>query len=714
VKAAVTNVRRLIAIVTLTALAACSGGGGGSAPATAVVPPVGGTTSSSSSGGHGVTTLNASKAFTQAATLAGPATSISSVVLHVVPTLQNAAGLALYAQQANDPTNPQYRHFLTASEIGSRYGATAADYATVGKYFESFGLKVGGWPQRLSMTVAGPRPLVEKAIGTTFAFYHTADGHTLLAPNGSVQFSKALPVSALANVVQDPRAHWRNFVVRSSAPSQNILSGYAPQQIATAFDFTSAYNAGITGAGITIGIIGTGPAMQADFAAYRAQYNVGGSGTLTFPNTATTMDPVSGNAAANTGGSPTATPPPVTGPCGASDNPYLSPSESPTASCNPEDIEAQIDTEQATLARDATIAFYLTYVPAECNTPGSASCSPDPNTGLGYSAQGLAESDDEIQQIIADDSVDIVSGSYGGPEVLQNTSYVANALGGYDPSALVPSEMSALAAEGIAAFFSSGDEGAQGCSRYVMSFGEATCVSEPSSDTNVTAVGGVTVPLSNAGTFLGPITGWGQQTFFNGQGGASGGGISCIYPQPPWEQQPAYLSSVPLLTQAGSDVCSGSGPGRLLPDISLEGDPTTGVATIANVAFGSFTQAVYGGTSVAAPEMAAMWALVLQACKLKAGCATATGAQPYRLGNAAPLLWKIYQTQATYQSTVDDVTFGQNGIVPCYVAPTGSAPCTSNPTPAPGYSAGMGAGWDAVTGLGVPFARHLITAVTGY
>jgi hypothetical protein len=31
--------------------------------------------------------------------------------------------------------------------------------------------------------------------------------------------------------------------------------------------------------------------------------------------------------------------------------------------------------------------------------------------------------------------------------------------------------------------------------------------------------------------------------------------------------------------------------------------------------------------------------------------------------------------------------------------------------PTLGYAAGSG--WDAITGLGVPFARHLITAVVG-
>jgi subtilase family serine protease len=146
--------------------------------------------------------------------------------------------------------------------------------------------------------------------------------------------------------------------------------------------------------------------------------------------------------------------------------------------------------------------------------------------------------------------------------------------------------------------------------------------------------------------------------------------------------------------------------GRILPDVSLLGDPATGVAVVANVAFGGPSQNVYGGTSVATPQMAAMWALVLQACAQTTTCAKATGAKPYRLGNAAPLFWQIYSNQALYASTIYDVTFGNTGVNTC----TFQSPCPPA-QPAAGYNAG--AGWDAATGLGAPFARHLIQAVVG-
>jgi subtilase family serine protease len=604
--------------------------------------------------------------------------------------MKNAAGLAAYAQAVSNPASGTYRHFLTASQIGAQYGATAADYQTVANYFASYGLKVGGWPQRLSLLVAGPRAAFEKALGTTFAYYHDTNGHLLIAPSSTITFAKPLPVTAIADAIMAPASKHLQYV--HGTPSGNLGIGNTPQQEAAAFDFTGAYNAGYTGAGVTIGIIGTGPFSPADFPAYRAAFNLAGSSTVT-------EEIVQSTAAASAGSSPTASPPPVTPYCTTSDDPNYPPSESPSANCNPEDGETQIDTEQsASLARDATVRYYLAYVPDECSVPGGTTNCPPETAGDDY--QGLAESDDEIQQAIADNNggaagPDILSLSYGGPELFPPyASPVQNYAGAYNPTGLEPAEFEALASEGVAVFVSSGDQGAQTCAPYTIDPTTAgnPCVSYPSTDANVTAVGGVFVPLNNAGQYLGPITAWGEQTFSsNGEGGASGGGVSAVVPLPPW--------------QTGANITAG---GRNVPDLSLEGDPNSGVAVIedADPSLGGEGVADYGGTSVAAPQMAAMWALVLEACSKSPTCATAQGAAPYRLGNAAPYFYKIYNG-ADYASTFYDVTFGDNGIVPCQQ--TGS--CGANPTPAPGYYAGTG--YDLVTGLGVPFARHLIATVTG-
>src|SRR3981081_683743 len=110
-----------------------------------------------------------------------------------------------------------------------------------------------------------------------------------------------------------------------------------------------------------------------------------------------------------------------------------------------------------------------------------------------------------------------------------------------------------------------------------------------------------------------------------------------------------------------------TGTMRNQPDVSLLGDPYTGMAALVNAQYGTQVASV-GGTSVAAPEMAAMWALVLQACSKSATCAQAQGAKSYRLGNAAPLLYAQYAKAGTilptYAQTFYDVVYGNNQQTP--------------------------------------------------
>ena len=88
-------------------------------------------------------------------------------------------------------------------------------------------------------------------------------------------------------------------------------------------------------------------------------------------------------------------------------------------------------------------------------------------------------------------------------------------------------------------------------------------------------------------------------------------------------------------------------------------------------------------------------------------CDTAGGAKPYRLGNAAPWFYKIYEGKANlkYSQVFFDVIYGNNQAKPATPVPASPSPF---PTPV-GYSAGPG--YDLVTGLGVPFVGHLIDAI---
>ena len=168
---------------------------------------------------------------------------------------------------------------------------------------------------------------------------------------------------------------------------------------------------------------------------------------------------------------------------------------------------------------------------------------------------------------------------------------------------------------GVAVTASSGDSG----------FG----VEFPASSPHVIAVGGTSLrPLANA-------RGW-TETAWSG----AGSGCSTVYAKPAWQ------------TDTG---CAN----RTVADVSAVADPNTGVAVFAPSSRTKSTFLVFGGTSVAAPLIGAVYA--------NNGGAVTFGSDPY-----------------AHTSALFDVVAGSNGSC------SGSYLCTA------------GAGFDGPTGLGTP------------
>ncbi|MBV8645120.1 MAG: hypothetical protein JO225_14525, partial [Candidatus Eremiobacteraeota bacterium] len=217
-----------------------------------------------------------------------------------------------------------YRNFLTPQQIGNSYGASASTVTSVASYFAAYGLHVGGWPQHLSLYVSGPQRALETALGTTFGRYQQGST-TFIAPRTTPRLARALPVTAMAHLVSLRRTYRTNVPVSGGA---DTYSGYSPQQIRNVFDYTGAYNAGFSGSGITLGIVGTGPMSAADVPAYGSMF-----ATAVAPVTqvAVTDQGVAAPGLEKPPDTGFQTPPPVTATCSGS-----------LPGCNPEDVEAQI------------------------------------------------------------------------------------------------------------------------------------------------------------------------------------------------------------------------------------------------------------------------------------------------------------------------------------------------------------------------------------
>jgi subtilase family serine protease len=178
----------------------------------------------------------------------------------------------------------------------------------------------------------------------------------------------------------------------------------------------------------------------------------------------------------------------------------------------------------------------------------------------------------------------------------------------------------------------------------------------PSASPCVISAGGTTLALTVATTPSNPLQiNYGHETAWFG----STGGISSIEPQPSWQN---------------AACAAWSTTNRCTPDIASDANAIPGLPV-----YNSFNGAGWqrgGGTSAAAPDWAAFFALVNSA-RLLAGKST--------LSQAAADLYSIYGSD--YARNFHDITSGDNGN------------CGSQCTSAPGY--------DLVTGIGTYRANNL-------
>lgn len=204
------------------------------------------------------------------------------------------------------------------------------------------------------------------------------------------------------------------------------------------------------------------------------------------------------------------------------------------------------------------------------------------------------------------------------------------------------------AAQGMAVFAASGDDGAYDCrhDEEEDENGKVTVhtklsVDYPGSDPYVVAVGGTTLMDRNGKRLL--------EWAWHG----SGGGISDHWAKPAWQVGPG----VPANDK------------RNTADVSMNADPATGYAI-----YFEGKWSVIGGTSASAPEWAALWILIDEAAGK-------------RVGSPHQLLYRLGASK-DYSKAFYDVTSGDNGD---FIGK--------------GYKAGDN--WDHPTGWGVPKGEGL-------
>jgi subtilase family serine protease len=308
----------------------------------------------------------------------------------------------LYIESLTDKSSPNFRHWITAAEQGEKYGLAQQDLDTVTGWLKSHGFEVGHvYPNRMVIDFSGTAGEIREAFHTEI--HELAVGGEPHIANMSDPKIPAALAPAIEGVVSlhnfKPRAFVRRRPDYTFACTGGTCLALVPADFQTIYNVKPLYTAAppITGKGETVVVIEDTNSFGTDWSSYQKKFNL-----TSFGGTLTTAHPNSAGNCTNPG-------------------------------TNGDDIEADLDVEIVTaFAPGATVEV--------------ASCSDTTTTFGGLFA---------IQNLVnAGNPPPIISMSYG----------LCEAVNGASANAAFSKAFQSAAAAGVSVFVSSGDGGASTCS----------------------------------------------------------------------------------------------------------------------------------------------------------------------------------------------------------------------------------------------------------
>jgi subtilase family serine protease len=214
---------------------------------------------------------------------AAASTPLSYMTMTFAPSAtQEAALQALLAAQQN-PASPLYHKWLTPAQFGAQFGMSSNDIATAEAWLQAQGFTVLDVANgRNAIHFSGTVAQVDSAFHTEMHRYlvngttHLANSTELTLPSGLA--GAVAGVHGIAQFRPHPlHTAVRHFSADAAKPQLTSSSGnnyLAPSDTATIYDIKALYNAGYTGTGASLAIVGQSAIQTSDIDTFRSASNL--------------------------------------------------------------------------------------------------------------------------------------------------------------------------------------------------------------------------------------------------------------------------------------------------------------------------------------------------------------------------------------------------------------------------------------------------------
>ena len=205
----------------------------------------------------------------------GPTAADRAVAFEFVLAFPGREAMQAYARSVGDPSSAQYRRFLTATQIGARFGLPDADLARVDTWATQHGISViSTSPQRIAVSVGASASTIETLFGVTLRDFVDAAGRTFHAPTGVPNVPVGLHGLVASIDGLDARPSERAALSRIIAAGPP--DGMKPAIIDRAYELEGLRALGLHGEGQTVAIVSLDTFDPADVAKFDQLAGVSG------------------------------------------------------------------------------------------------------------------------------------------------------------------------------------------------------------------------------------------------------------------------------------------------------------------------------------------------------------------------------------------------------------------------------------------------------
>ncbi|WML49039.1 protease pro-enzyme activation domain-containing protein [Neobacillus sp. PS3-34] len=209
--------------------------------------------------------------------------------LTIALKLRNSDQLDSFIASLNDPSSPNYKHFLTPEEFKQQFGPTDETVANVKDYLKSQGFKVETISSNNAfITVSGTTGQMEDAFSVTINNYKNSNGQAYFAND------KAPEIPAeFAGVITDVEgldneSRYTHPQIRKPSPQvsnkpaaveprvgSGPSGGYTPAELKGAYNVSPLASAGYTGSGQTVAVMELDGYVASNVTNYSNYYGLG-------------------------------------------------------------------------------------------------------------------------------------------------------------------------------------------------------------------------------------------------------------------------------------------------------------------------------------------------------------------------------------------------------------------------------------------------------